>query len=84
MGVVAEVLAALAVSILRWYAEREDIRETERGRMAMDAARLAQSALQWKADHPVPGGPDAGLDRQLRVRDDAGDLTLPPHDPPAS
>ena len=82
MGFLADLLATLAIGILKWWSAREDIRNVERGKMALRTAVLAERALAWKADHPVP--PDADLDHQLRVRDHAGDLTLPPHDPPAS
>ena len=82
MTFLAQLLATLAVAVLQWYASRRDIRETERGRMALEAARLAQGALQWKADHPVPVGADADLDRQLVGRDDAGTIHLPPDRPP--
>jgi hypothetical protein len=81
--VLAQLLATLAVAVLQWYAARRDIRETERGRMALEAARLGAAALTWKADHPLPTGPDADLDHQLVVRDDAGTLHLPIDRPPA-
>lgn len=85
MTILAELLAALAVSILQWYAGRRDIRETERGRMALEAARLAASAMQWKEDHPLLDGRAAELDGPagLRVRDDAGTIDVPPLRPPA-
>jgi hypothetical protein len=79
----AQLLATLAVSVIQWYAARQDIRETERGRMALEAARLGAAALQWKADHPLPHGGDANLDRVLPTRPDAGSITLPPDRPPA-
>jgi len=75
--ILADLLAALAIGILNWWSAREDLRNVERGRMALRAATLAARALAWKADHPVP--PDADLDGPagLRVREDAGTLTLP-------
>ena len=82
MTILADILAALAIGILKWWSAREDIRNVERGRMALRAATLAERALAWKADHPVP--PDADLDGPagLRVRDDAGTLQLPADRPP--
>mgnify|MGYP001612588389 FL=1 len=82
MTFLAHHRATLAVAVLQWYASRRDIRETERGRMALEAARLAQGALQWKADHPLPVGADLDGPAGLRVRDDAGTLQLPADRPP--
>jgi hypothetical protein len=71
----AEALARVAVEILDWYARREDLRAAERGRIALEAARLARVALQWKADHPVVLGPDPLSD--FRVQPGGGRVGLP-------
>jgi hypothetical protein len=71
----AEALARVAVEILDWYARREDLRTTERARIALEAARLARVALNWKADHPVVLGPDPLGD--FRVQPGGGHVGLP-------
>jgi hypothetical protein len=73
----AQALAALAVSLLSWYAGREDIRETERGKMLLAAATLANRALAKKLE--LAARADGGA--RLRVRDDAGTIRLPGDDP---
>lgn len=80
MAALADVLAALAVALLRWWASREDLKASVRGRMALAAARQAEVALCWKADHPVVVDPADPL-ADFRVRDGAGGKRVSPDDP---
>jgi len=61
-GALAQALASLAVAILQWYWQRQDIRDTERAKIALAGLEQINKALDWKASHPVvadPGDPFA-------------------------
>jgi hypothetical protein len=53
-----EILARVAVEVLKWWGERQAIRNEVRAKLALEASELARKALEWKEDHPVVLGPD--------------------------
>lgn len=48
MEVLGTILAALLERLLQWWANRKDIRDTERARLALEAAALAKKAMDYK------------------------------------
>jgi hypothetical protein len=79
----AELLVALAIAFLRRWAELEAVRNEERAQLALEAAQLAQRALEWKAAHPVPGGAGGDLRHHLRVSGGAAPADVPADAPRA-
>lgn len=48
-----KVLTALVIGLLRWLAQRRDLKESVRKGLALDAAKLAIQAQQWKLDNLI-------------------------------
>ena len=46
-----KILATLVIGLLRWLAQRRDLKESVRKGLALDAAKLAIQAQQWKLDN---------------------------------
>ena len=55
-----KILAALVVGLLRWLAQRRDLKESVRKGLALDAAKLAIQAQQWKLDNLIDLGDPLG------------------------
>jgi hypothetical protein len=49
----ASFLASLAFSFLRWYLERQAIRDDERRKIAIEGLEKINAALDWKSRNPV-------------------------------
>lgn len=45
----ANLAARLAVAVINWWAQRRDIRNSERSKIALEAVQRANEALEWKA-----------------------------------
>ena len=58
MGILGEFLASFAWAYLRWYLERQAIRDDERRAIALEGLEKINRALSWKADHPVRVDPN--------------------------
>lgn len=81
LDALAAVLARITVAVLQWWAQRQDLRDTEQAKMALAASELARRALEWKERHPLPpagGNPLA----EFRLRDGADRITPVPADDP--
>ena len=48
-----EALASFAFAFLRWYLERQAIRDDERRKIAIEGLEKINAALDWKSNHPV-------------------------------
>lgn len=57
MNWLAELVAALAVGILKAMLDRRDLRDAVLARVERDLYALAQRAEEWKAAHPRAGDP---------------------------
>ena len=53
MNVLANILASLAVAILKWASARYDLKDATQKGIALEALTLANLANKYKADHPV-------------------------------
>ena len=93
MAVLADFLASLAIGVLRWLAERQDIKDSARAALYLAAAENAKAGLTYKAEHPVIPVSVADLPAAFRVRVDptvrftvpgAGAGPAGPPGPPAS
>lgn len=78
MNLVAQILAAVAVGILRYLLSRRDLMEKGQAVAYEEALRNAERALRWKADSTAD--PDHGA--TVGVRPDAPPITLPGQNPP--
>ena len=76
MGVLAQVLAQLAVAILQWIAGRQDLKNSVLRKAQLENNQLVIQALEWKTS--AIGQPDGGA--SLRVRDGADEIKLPSSD----
>ena len=50
------LVVALVIGLLRWLASRHDLKESVRKGLALDAAKLALQAQQWKLDNLIELG----------------------------
>lgn len=55
-----KILTALVIGLLRWLAQRRDLKESVRKGLALDAAKLAIQAQQWKLDNLIDLGDPLG------------------------
>jgi hypothetical protein len=70
MNVLAQILAALAVGILRYLQSRKDLKESIRADLEKESLSYALKAQEWRAR--------AGVDADsLRVRSQGASLSLP-------
>lgn len=70
MNLLAQILAALAVGILRYLQSREDLKDSIRADLEKESLSYALKAQEWRAR--------AGADvESLRVRNEGASLSLP-------
>ena len=58
MAVLGEFLASLAWSFLRYYLERQSVRNDERRKIALEGLEKINEALDWKISHPIAPSDD--------------------------
>lgn len=69
MNLLAQILAALAVGILRYLQSREDLKDSIRADLEKESLSYALKAQEWRAR--------AGADAEsLRVRNEGASLSL--------
>jgi len=53
VSIVANILASLAVAVLKWASARHDLKESVRKGIALESEKWAKEAYKWKAENPV-------------------------------
>ena len=57
-GAFGQFLASIAWSFLKWYLERQTIRNDERRKIALESLEKINEALDWKSLNPITPSAD--------------------------
>lgn len=65
-GTIGAILAQVLVALVQWFAGRKDLKDSVKGEMLLNAAKQVQTALEWKAGHPIDTSSPISDDFKLR------------------